>query len=396
MRYRRLIHSLDPATGGPPEGIRQVAEELQVRGMEGDVWCADPPGSPWLAEFPEPVTLWRPRLPSYGWAPELSPRLIRAAVRDGVDLHIVHGLWKAHGVSAWMAWRSRGVPYVVFPHGMLDPWFRRAQPLKHVKKQLYWWWHQARVLREAAAVVYTCEEERRLAQRTFWPYRGRDRVISYGIGPCLATPAAMAAWSRRNPELQGRRILLYLGRIHAKKGVDLLLDAWARRQDGADPAQAPRLLLAGPGGEAWLDAAIRRAGGTRGQRLAGSVIAPGLLRGAEKAAAMAAADAFILPSHQENFSLATAEALAAGKPVLITRKVNIWREVEAAGAGRVAEDTPEGINRLVDLWWDHPEEIEQCRARAQECWQRRFSLAAYADSFAALAREVTEGSQPCG
>ena len=395
MKYRRLIHSVDPATGGPPEGIRQVTPELHARGWRGDVWCADPAGAPWLADFPDPVTTWKPKLRGYGWAPDLTDRLVQAAPRDGVDLHIVHGLWKAHGVSAWAARRRTGVPYVVFPHGMLDPWFRRAQPLKHLKKQAYWWYRQGRVLAEAAAVVFTCEEERRLAERTFWPYRVRARVVAYGIGRAAVeqvNPAALAAWEGRHPELRVCRQLLYLGRVDAKKGVDLLLSAWlAQRGQEQAPGGAPRLVLAGPGGPEWLAATRARAGAEGAQWLDATVVAPGLLRGQEKAGALAAAEAFILPSHQENFSLATVEALAAGNPVFITRQVNIWREVVAAGAGWAEEDTAAGVARLVRTWWEQPTAVAERAARAQACWRASFSVEAYADSFAALAREVVEG-----
>jgi len=393
MRYRRLIHSLDPATGGPPEGIRQVVPELQARGIQGEVWCADDPLAPWLAAFPEPVKTWRPRLRSYGWAPDLTARLAAAAQADPVAVQIVHGLWKAHGVSAWLTARALGVPYVVFPHGMLDPWFRRAQPLKHLKKQVYWWWRQGRVLRGAAAVLFTCDEERRLAERTFWPYRVRAQVVSYGIGRTEATERDREAWAAFQPGLCGRRQLIFLGRVHAKKGVDLLLRAWLEQPLAGAPEQAPCLVLAGPDGPELAAKVQRELNPEQARRFAATVVAPGLLRGAEKAGALAAADAFILPSHQENFSLATAEALAAGKPVLITRKVNIWREVEAAGAGWVEADTLAGVRRLLAIWREQPQELTVRAARAEACWRERFSLAAYADSLAAALRNAATGGQ---
>jgi glycosyltransferase involved in cell wall biosynthesis len=87
------------------------------------------------------------------------------------DVTIVHGLWQWPGIVAYKNWQRKKNYYVVFPHGMLDPWFKKAYLLKHLKKQVYWWWRQGKILENAHAVCFTTEEERRLAQKTFWPYK---------------------------------------------------------------------------------------------------------------------------------------------------------------------------------------------------------------------------------
>jgi hypothetical protein len=79
------------------------------------------------------------------------------------------------------ALRGIGQHYFVFPHGMLDPWFKRTYPFKHLKKWLYWPWAEYRVLRDAQAVLFTCEEEKRLARESFWLYRCNERVVTLGI-----------------------------------------------------------------------------------------------------------------------------------------------------------------------------------------------------------------------
>jgi len=141
---------------------------------------------------------------------------------------VVHGLWQHPGVAARRALRAAGVPYFVYPHGMLDPWFRHEYPLKHAKKCLYWWLAQHAVLRDAAAVLFTCEEERRLARESFWPYRVREAVVNYGTTlPAGVRPEQRDAFLAAFPALRGQRLLLFLGRIHEKKGCDLLIDAFA-------------------------------------------------------------------------------------------------------------------------------------------------------------------------
>ena len=100
--------------------------------------------------------------------------------RAQFDAVIVHGLWQYSSFGVWRALAGTDTPYFVFPHGMLDPWFKRTYPAKHFKKLLYWPWAEYRVLRDAAAVLFTSEEERRLARESFALYRAREVVVNYG------------------------------------------------------------------------------------------------------------------------------------------------------------------------------------------------------------------------
>ena len=128
---------------------------------------------------------------------------------------------------------------------MLDPWFRRQYPLKHLKKAVYWRMCESRVLRDARAVLFTSEEERRLARTSFTGYAVREHVVHYGTpGPAGGDPAAARArFLTRWPALRDQRIVLFMGRIHPKKGLDLALEAFA----SCAPRQAGlRLVIAGP------------------------------------------------------------------------------------------------------------------------------------------------------
>ena len=372
MRILHVTRSLDPAGGGPPEGIRQFVRAHRLCGQQIEIATLDPPGSSWFDRYEAPVHAFGPVRSTYGYAPQLRPWL-RTRARD-FDAIIVNGLWQYHGLATWLEARPAGVPYYVFTHGMLDPWFKRRYPLKHLKKWLYWPWAEYRVLRDARAVLFTCEGERRLASRSFWLYSARERVVGYGIEPPRGDPQAeRAAFLARFPSLAGRRLLLYLGRIHPKKGADLLIGAFAKIAR-SDPSVD--LVMAGPGDPRWtaeLRAQAERMGVSR--RIAWT----GMLSGELKWGAFRCAEAFVLPSHQENFGIAVVEAMATGVPVLISNQVNIWREVDAARAGLVADDDAKGIHSLLETWTKlAPVERAAMGQRAIECFRSHFNISSVA------------------
>jgi glycosyltransferase involved in cell wall biosynthesis len=288
-------------------------------------------------------------------------------VRD-YDAVVVHSLWNYGTRVAKLALVGSGVPFVVYPHGMLDPWFRRRYPLKHWAKQLLWLINEGLLLGQADRVLFTCEQERLLARTTFRPYRVREQVIAFGAA---APPPAGAEDEKRFramlPALGGRRFLLFLSRIHEKKGCDLLVEAFAaaaQRDPGLD------LVMAGPD-SAGLAAGLRERAAELG--VAERIHWPGMVKGAAKYGALRCAEAFVLPSHQENFGIAVAEALSCGCPVLISDQVNIWPEIARAGAGLVASDDLVGTTAMLLQFHE-----TSAAARAQMAEQ---AAALFADCF---------------
>ncbi|MCH8181073.1 MAG: glycosyltransferase [Proteobacteria bacterium] len=382
MKILHVISSVNPRGGGPIEGLVQLAAINRGKGHEIEVASLDDPQAEWVQRCPLPCHALGPgHIGKYRYSPRLVPWL--QAHRQRYDAVIVNGIWQYHAFAAWQALHGTDTPYFVYTHGMLDPWFKRHYPLKHLKKWLFWPWAEYRVLRDAAAVLFTSEDERRLARQSFWLYRCQEIVVNYGTGgPPVADEAAQQqrqAFLERFPQLADTRNLLFLGRLHEKKGVDLLLRALAAvRAQSPAWMQDVRLVIAGPANDDH---------GQRMQALATQLgldditVWTGMVSGPTKWGAFRCADAFVLPSHQENFGISVAEALACGVPVLISRQVNIWREVLASQAGLAEDDTLAGTQALLQQWLAMPRPGWQAmRQRARDCFVARFHIERAAES----------------
>lgn len=368
MRILHVIGSLSPADGGPPEAVRQLARAYLSIGVDIEVVCQDSPAAPFLAGHSYPVHALGERwLGRFGLSPRLWRWLHRNASRfDGI---VMNGIWIFPDVAVRSAARSAGTPYAVFPHGALDPWFNKKYPLKHIKKILYWPF-QYPVLRDARAVLFTTATERDLALTSFRPNRWNSLPVSYGISEPEGNPSLqIETFLTSAPRLRGRRYLLFMSRLHEKKGCDLLLHAFTRL---AFEFPQVDLVVAGPD-QVGLQAKLLQIAAQTG--LADRVHWPGMLTGDRKWGALRAADAFVLPSHQENFGIVVAESLAAGRPVLISNQVNIWPDVIADGAGLVDDDTLAGTERLLRRWLELPTtERDAIAARAWPTFASRYSM----------------------
>lgn len=386
MKLLRLTRSLHPSGGGIAEGVRQITPHLQTLGVTTTLVSLDPPESPWLAEQGCPTIGLGPVHTGYGYRRGLPARIRTLAEQH--DAVIIEGIWQYHAYATWRALRGSEIPYFVYTHGMLDPWFKRTYPLKHLKKWGYWPWADYRVLRDARAVLFTTEQERLLARQSFWLYQAHEVVVGYGTStPPPDSELQRQAFLSRFPQLRGQRILLFLSRIHPKKGVDLLLEAFS-----AVASSDPRLqlVIAGPDQVGWQSVLQQRAAALG---IAERITWPGMLRDELKWGAFRCAELFCLPSHQENFGVVVAEALACALPVAIAEPVNISAEVVGAGAGLVHADTVAGTTAALRQWLVLPADAQQQMAeRGQQLFRDRFDFAAVARQLLPLlhgARDVS-------
>ncbi len=394
MKILQIIRSVDPRGGGPIEGILRRNAAMESDGGR-ELLSLDPPDAPFLSDFPLPVhamgvipyaEIGRNKLASFGYSARLVPWL--KSNLGAYDCAIVHGLWNYAAVGTSRVLPNGKLPYFVFSHGMMDPWFRKTYPTKHQIKQLSWLLFEGRLVAGAEALLFTTEEERILAQGEFLGHAYNGEVVRYGSGaPEGDATADLAAFATACPGVAARPYLIYLSRIHPKKGCDLLIRAFAKAASRAPHLQ---LVMAGPDQTGWVTQLKAQADELGvGPR----VHWPGMLQGAAKWGAFRGAEAFVLPSHQENFGIVVAESLACGTPVLISDKVAIWREVVSAQAGYVAPNDAEGATSLLSRWLETPAaERVQMRVRARAAFKTHFEAKAAAQDMLSRMRAAVERS----
>lgn len=289
-----------------------------------------------------------------------SPGLARSlAVADHDILH-QHGIWQGFSASVRGWGRRTGGPVVISPRGMLDPW---ALSNSAWKKRIAGFLYENGNLRHAAC-LHALNESERLSMRRLG-LRNPIMVLPNGIDPPPARTDAPAPWSGKVPD--GARTLLFVGRIHPKKGIDLLLHAMAAGVPGGDDWHLVVVGWHQGGHAAELKAQARTL------PIASRVHFLGPLYGDAKWSALRHADAFVLPSHSEGLPMSVLEAWAAGLPVLMTRACNL-PEGPAAGAAIEVETEVgalhEGLAQLIAL----PDEERRAMGEAgRQLVARRFT-----------------------
>jgi glycosyltransferase involved in cell wall biosynthesis len=388
MKILHVIPTVDPASGGPAEGLRQLCHIYRIGGHDVDVASLDDHESVGKFDFPVPVHALGPGWGLYGYSPR-AKRWFKENLAN-YDVVFINCIWQYNTLAAYRALDGTSTPYAVFTHGMLDPYFQKQFPLKHLKKLLYWHLFLRRILRNATSVLFTCEEEKILARKSFPGYKVRETVVPYGtFGPECDLAAASEEFLAQYPMLRGKRLAITMGRIHPKKGTDVLIEAFARTL-AKDPAW--HLVIAGPDRSGWqrdLETLAARLG------LAQRITWTGMVKGTQKWGAFAASEVFVLPSHQENFGIVVAEAMACSLPVLLSDKVNIWREVESYAAGLICEDTVESTAAGMERWAAmNRDEISAARKRAKQSFDELFNYEVTARKALEIVEHVAHKDMP--
>jgi glycosyltransferase involved in cell wall biosynthesis len=374
VRVLHVISEIDPRQGGTVSALVGLAAAQAGAGVQARVACTFRDGDDLsqvevLRRQGVDVTAIGPARGPLRLHPEIKPRI--AELVGQADVVHIHALWEEIQHRAARVAAKQGVPYLVSPHGMLDPW---SLSQSRWKKRLYLTWRLRRNLNAATALHFTSPIEHQLTA----PLRLRPPPVIEPNGLDLTEfqdlPPAGTARARHG--VTTRRMLLFLSRLHPKKGLELLIPAFAR----ADLPDTT-LVLAGPDADGYR-AKLERLAAEQG--VADRVLFTGMLRGVDRLSAMADADLFVLPSYRENFGIAVAEALATGCPVLISDQVNIWQEIEAGGVGGVVPTRVEPLAAALRAWMveDEPRRLAAA-ARAKAFATARYDWRALATRWAA-------------
>jgi glycosyltransferase involved in cell wall biosynthesis len=409
MRLLHVVDTLDPKKGGVSQAVKTMAEEVFKVGLSSEILTLDPEGHRHLPGILQITNLGKGQGP-WHFNKQLIPWLLANVHR--FDTIIVHGLWlyqtyAAHKALSIYKHQSKNIgkkgtcpALYVMPHGMLDPYFQKSsgRKLKAIRNWLYWKFIEKNVINDADGILFTCKEECLLAAKPFKPYEPkRELIIGLGVSePPLKRNLFSELLFTKFPDLRSQRYLLFIGRIDRKKGLELLIRAYeklvlelrnkktlqqqvghndlSQEREDEQTISLPKLVIAGPGLNTSYGSMIADIA-KKSSTLKNQVIFTGMLEGPEKWAAFYGCEAFVLPSHQENFGIAIVEALSCSKAVLISNKVNIWSEIKDSNAGIIAEDTIAGTYSALQQWMELGEEQKlNMGLCARRCYQKHFAL----------------------
>lgn len=385
MKVLHVLGSIGPLRGGPSFVLRNMVTGLAERGISTHVVTTDdngperlkvPLGLPVVDRgvtywyFPRQTRFYTSSLPMTLW--------LWRNVRNYDLLHI-HALFTyASTIAAWSA-RARGVPYIIRPLGVLNTWGRQNR--RRLTKKLSFWAIERGMLEHAEMIHYTSEQERIEAEQ------GGARTASI----IIANPTDLEAADRQRHAGKFRaqyhlpdnlKLVVFLSRITSKKGLDLLIPAFARLHQRLPDTL---LVIAGAGEPELINEAkqlVKDAG------LFDHVLWPGFLQGDDKAAAMADADVFVLPSYSENFGVAVVEALCFHVPVIVSDQVGIHHEISQHQAGLVVPcDSSALADALIEVV-SKPDLRSKLAANAGGLAQKRFSRRSILDALVAIYQTV--------
>jgi glycosyltransferase involved in cell wall biosynthesis len=363
---------MHPSAGGPPIVVERLCLLTPSDGWDASVittslYCDD--------DGRELENSLRQRIDAKV-LPINKPRLLKRAhgATDAIDTAVrvadvvhLHTLWHPLNTIARKACMRHGRKYVMMPHGMLDPY---SLGQKRWRKRIYLAASERANLQGACRLIFTTLQEQQAARESLY-WLGPGEVVPLGAdGPsCMPREAAREAFINLFPQVANRRCVLFLGRIHPKKGLDRLLTILpeiSRRHPSI------LLIIAGDGEQSHVRDVKHLVHSTN---LAPYVLFTGMVEGQAKWSALACAEVFVLPSRHENFAISVAEAMLSGVPVVVTNKVNSWPFVEKTRAGFVIEDdnVEVGIAKCLDELLSDPDMARCMGKRGQDCAKKHYT-----------------------
>jgi glycosyltransferase involved in cell wall biosynthesis len=377
MKVLHVLASLGPLRGGPSFVLRNMATGLAERGIQVDVATTDDNGPERLnvpLSLPvseEGATYWyfRRQTKFYTCSHAMAKWLWKnVANYDLIHIHAVFTF--PSSVAAWTA-QAKGVPYIVRPLGILNQWgLKNRHPLL---KKLSLCAIEGNILKRASLIHYTSAGERMEAESA--GIRTESTIIANPVDLDLGGKQRYAGLFRQlYPMFRNRPLVAFLSRIDEKKGIDLLIRAFAVLRERMPDAA---LVIAGSGNPKLVESLKRQASEVG---LDEHLVWPGFLQGDQKGALLADADVFVLPSYSENFGVAVVEALAYQIPIVISDQVGIHDQISSYGAGLVVPCDEHALADALALLLSQPRQCEDLRRNADRLLRDCFSTSSIVDS----------------
>jgi glycosyltransferase involved in cell wall biosynthesis len=377
MKILHVIASLSSKYGGPTMACLDMAKAMANRGHDVKIYTTNIDGSGEL-DVPLDQPVWQDNV-EISYFPIQSPRFFSSsfplaiALKDIVpscDIVHIHSLYLFHTAVTGFYCRYFGIPYVLCPHGALDPFMYKHHRLR---KSIVEFLFDNHNLKNASAVHFTTTDEQQLAQPYILGANSFVVPLGFDIEDYKNLPP-VGTFKSQYPNLEGKKIILFFGRLNFKKGIDILVKAFAQV---AKVRQDVHLVLAGPDNEnygeqvkKWLEA----------EGVSHLATFTGMLKGVDKLAVLNDADLFILSSYSENFGISVVEAMICGLPVIISDQVNIWRDVEETKSGRVCPCDPDQFAAKILELLENPELCQQMGMNGKQLIKDRFHWSSVAKS----------------
>lgn len=392
MRILHVLSSLAPRRGGPVTVVKQLAAEQDACGHRVTIATTNddyprgvlrPTGTDYLDNTQVVVhyfgTLISPLKLSLSFAQFLGSNI------DGFDIAHIHGFYRFPSTYAASLCRKRGIPYVIQTHGALDPYLYDKSSVSIFIKRLYERLFDFPNLNGAGAIHFTAEEERTLVKPL--NFQAPTFVVPNGIDwrPYEQLPPQGGFRAARS--IGDAPLVLFLGRLHHKKGLDLLIPAFAQVRQAFPHA---RLAIVGPANDDYGD---RVRGWVRERALESAVVFVDFLSGPDLVQAYVDADVFVLPSYTENFGMTVVESMACALPVVISRHVNIHHEVAAEGAGLVTECAVDEVAQAILTLLHDPDRSRQMGENGRRAARERYPWPKIVDQLTGEYRQVIARQQ---
>ncbi|HEX5603694.1 MAG TPA: glycosyltransferase [Pyrinomonadaceae bacterium] len=371
MKILHVIPSVSERSGGPATAIVPMCRALMQQGIEVFL-LSTTDGLPEIREVAEykgvPAMFFPSKLgASFKYSRPLATWL--SSNVKNFDLAHIHAVFNHSSVAASQACRKAGVPYVIRPLGTLDPW---SMTQKSLRKGLFWQFSGKAMLRGASAVHYTSEVEKLSTERHLNLNHGK--VISLGID---------AHNSNSNGRMFSEPYVLVLSRLHPKKAVDVLIEAFQSLIQSETFARW-RLVIAGDGPADYVSKLKAQVAATD------RIVFTGWLDEDKKHEVLGGAALLALPSHQENFGLCVMEALSHSVPVLVSPNVNLATEIVSANAGWISAIDKDALaTRLAEALSDQDELMK--RGLAGRELSQKYSWENAATGLINLYTEILDG-----